>query len=203
MAKLTSGNLALEIRFKEVDEQNWIQYEIFFLYKDQPMIQDSQLKRTNEHWQKRSPGAFKANEHQHDELIDVLQKALDTDEPQFYEPTDPDIVLAVYPNKVFPFLPRNWELIWASEEAIRKVEDHELVREVAGGRLPDDPFTIILMVDVHNYGEEHAYHGQGPALIMIPYRHEVCSFIEALRAEYREFCQIWGIEEPPKPSPNV
>jgi hypothetical protein len=198
MAKLISGNLALEIRYKELDAQNWIQYEIFFLYKDQPMIQDSQLKRIDEHWKNRSPGAFKANEYQHDELISILQKALDTDEAQFYEPTDPDFILAVYPNKVFPFIPRNWELLWASEEAVQEIEDHELVREFAGGRLPDDPFTIILMVDVYNYGEEHAYHCEGPAMILVIRRHELSTFIDMLGAEYKEFCQVWGIEEYPE-----
>ena len=80
-------------------------------------------------------------------------------------------------------------MIWASDEAIQKVLDHELVREVAGGRLPDDPFTIIFMVDVYNYGDEHAYHGEGPAMILVPRRHELRTFLDTLQAEYMEFCQ--------------
>ncbi len=198
MAKLTSGNLAFEIQYKEYDDQHWIQYEIFFLYKDQPMIQDAQLKRINEHWQKRSKSAFRANEYEHDELIEIIQKALDTDEPQFYEPTDPDFILAIYPKKVFPFIPRNWKLVWASDNAIQQAQDHELVRELAGGRLPDDPFTVILMVDIYNYGEEHAYCGEGPALILIPQRHELRLFLEELQKEYAEFCRTWNIPEQPE-----
>ena len=58
MAILQSGNLGLEIRFIEYDSNDWVQYEILFLYKGEPMVQDHQLKRVNEHWQKRSPGAL-------------------------------------------------------------------------------------------------------------------------------------------------
>jgi hypothetical protein len=198
MAKLASGNLAIEIQYKEFDDQDWIQYEIFFLYKGQPMIQDFQLKRVNEHWQNRSPGAFKANEYQGDHLIQTIQKALDTDEPQYYKPTDPDFTLAIYPKKIFPFMPSDWEMVWASDEVIQQAEDHELVREVAGGRLPDDPFTIILMIDVYNFGEEGAYYGEGPALILLPRRNELRKFLNDLQAEYAEFCKTWNIHESPE-----
>jgi hypothetical protein len=195
MAKLSSRNLSLEIRYKEFDDQDWIQYEIFFLYKDQPMIQDAQLKRVNEHWQNRSAGAFKANENERDRMIDMIQKALDTDEPQYYSPTDPDIILAIYPKMIFPFMPSNLELVWASDESIQQAEDHELIREVAGGRLPDDFFTLILMVDIYNYGEEHGYYGEGPALIMMPRRHELRTFLDELQTEYAEFCKTWNIPD--------
>lgn len=196
MAKLKSNNFALEIRYVKLDIENWIQYEILFLYKDQPIIQDALLKRVNEHWRERSFGAFKANECDRDELIDTIQEALDTDEPRYYQPTDPDFIFAIYPNEIFPFMPSNLQLVWSSDEIIQQDEDHELIREVAGGRLPDDLFTLILMVDTYNFGDERAYSSEGPALILLPRRHELRQFLSELKKEYVEFCKTWKIELP-------
>lgn len=196
MAILQSGNLGLEIRFVELDSENWVQYEILFLYKGEPMVQDHQLKRVNEHWQKRSPGAFKANQYGHDGFIPTIRAALDSDQPQSFTPIDPDITLAIYPLRGFPFIASGWELIYQSEEAEQEEQDQALIREVAGGRLPSDPFTIIFKVDMYNYGETMMYHGEGPALILLVRRHELREFCDELEQEYAAFCQRWGIEEP-------
>ena len=196
MAILQSGNLGLEIRFIEYDSNDWVQYEILFLYKGEPMVQDHQLKRVNEHWQKRSPGAFKANQYGRDGFIPTIREALDSDQPQSFTPMDPDITMAIYPLGVFPFIASGWELIYQSDEAEQEEEDRELIREVAGGRLPGDPFTIIFKVDVYNYGETMVYHGEGPALILCVRRHELREFCEELEKEYAAFCRQWGIENP-------
>lgn len=196
MAILQSGILELEIRFIEYDAHNWVQYEILFLYKGEPMVQDHQLKRVNEHWQKRSPGAFKANQFERDGFIPTIRAALDTDQPQAFTPFDPDITMAIYPLGIFPFIASGWELVYQSEEAVQDEQDHELIREVAGGRLPDDPFTIIFKVDVYNYGETIAYHGEGPALILCVRRHVLREFCDELEKEYAAFCRKWGIENP-------
>lgn len=195
MAKLTSGNLSIEIRFLELDEYKWVQYEILFLYKDQPMIQDALLKRVNEHWSKRSLGAFKANEDEGGAggLIETLRKALDTDEMQYYEPLEPDFTLAIYPNMAFPFMKSRYERIYTSERALEKERQREQARVDAGGKLPDDYFTIILMIDLYNFGDEIAYAGEGPALIMMPQRKEVQTFLEEYEQEFCEFCRIWGL----------
>jgi hypothetical protein len=73
MAKLTSGNLALEIRFREVDEAGWVQYEILFLWKNKPIIDDALLKRDNEYWQARNYGALKSNQYERDDLIAKIE----------------------------------------------------------------------------------------------------------------------------------
>ena len=76
MATLNAYNLGLEIRFIELDSNNWVQYEIRFLYKDEPMVVDSQLKRSPEHWAKRSPGAFKANQYGQDGFLPTLWRLI-------------------------------------------------------------------------------------------------------------------------------
>lgn len=192
MAKLISGNLALEIRFIELDANQWIQYEIRFLYKDEPMVQDGQLKRTNAHWQKRSPGAFKVNQYGHDGFIPTLRAALDSDEVESFTPMDPDVTFVVYPRRVFPYLSHIMETDGSDEEEA----DRERIREIAGGQLPDDPVTIICKIDLYNYGEQVVYAGQGPALILLTRRHVVREFLQQLEEEYAEFCTKWNIPSP-------
>jgi hypothetical protein len=195
MAKLTSGNLSIEIRFLELDASKWVQYEIYFLYKDQPMVQDGLFKRINEHWSKRSLGAFKANEDEGEAggLIGTLCKALDTDEMQYYQPIEPDFTLAIYPNMAFPFMESRYERIYTSERALEEERQRAQAREAAGGKLSDDYFTIILMIDLYNFGDEIAYAGEGPALIMMPQRKEVQKFLEDYDQELHEFCRVWGL----------
>lgn len=199
MAILSSYNLGLEIRFIELDSNNWVQYEIRFLYKDEPMAVDSQLKRSPEHWSKRSPGAFLANQYGQDGFLPTLWRALETEQPQFFTPIDPDVTLAIYPRQVFPRVGQEWSLIYRSQEDEQDEQDAALIREVAGALdapLPDDPFTVVLKVDMYNYGHTPMYMGSGPALILLVKRHELLAFTEALQREYDAFCAQWGIEPP-------
>lgn len=198
MAKFVSHNLTLEIRFMEMTSDGWLQYEILFLYNGESIIQDKLLKRNNDYWSARSYGAFKANDYERDSLIQVIQEALDSDEPQFWEPIEPDVVVAIYPHMIFPFMPTKWKLVSVSQSYLESVENHEILREAAGGRLATDPFTIIVFVDIYNFGEESGgYKGDGPALIMCPSRYELMQFMLELRQEYDAFCQQWEIK--PKP----
>lgn len=193
MAKLNSGPLTFEFRFKEYDDHCWIQYEIFFLLHGQPMIADNLLKRYNDHWNNRSPGAFKANEYEHDSLIHTLRRILDSDKPGYWVPTEPDILIGFFPNMVLPFLSADYKIVSIPDEAIQEFHDNELIREVAGGRLPSDPFLMVAMIDVYNFEDVNAYMGKGPALVMTPSRHELRQFLTDLEREYADFCQQWGV----------
>lgn len=51
------------------------------------------------------------------------------------------------------------------------------------------------MVDIFNYGEEHAYCGEGPALVMRLARSQLRQFVHALEQEYEAFCHIWEITD--------
>lgn len=198
MAKLASGNLSIEIRFVELDRSNWIQYEIFFLYKDQPMIQDKLVKRVNLHLSKHSLGAFRANEDADGDaggLIDTLRNALQTEEMQYYVPIEPDFIFAVYPDMAFPFMGSRYIRVWKSEEAQRAEKQQEEDRAAAGGKLPYDLFTVIMMVDVYNFDDEFAYSGEGPAIIMVVTRMDLLKFLEDYEHEFNEFCRIYGLAE--------
>jgi hypothetical protein len=149
------------------------------------------LKRVNEHWSKRSYGAYKANEYRVDTLIPVIRNVLESNEPDYWQPLEPDIVLAIYPEIYFPFLPPKWELVSESEKISRMRETHQLVKDLAG-QLPDDPFTVITLIDAYNFGDTSGYSGVGPALILHASRWQVKNFCDQLQGEYELFCAEYG-----------
>ncbi|MGC9400631.1 MAG: hypothetical protein ACP5HM_16070 [Anaerolineae bacterium] len=86
MAQLVSGELALEIRFQEIDEEGWVQYAISFLWQNESLINNQILKRQNAYWANRGRNGttFKASEFGHDTLIPTLEKVLEIKEPVYW-----------------------------------------------------------------------------------------------------------------------
>jgi hypothetical protein len=194
MAKLTSGNLTLEIRFREFDAAGWVQYEILFLWKNKPIIDDALLKRDSEYWRARNYSAFKANQYERDDLIAKIEKALETNEPAYWQPLEPDVIIAIYPEMFFPFLETKLEILYESE-GFRQQREQREKRKQEIGKLPDDPITLIVFVDVYNFEHSEAYTGEGPALIMCPNRSEMEAFCAELKQEYLYFQRKYKIED--------
>lgn len=196
MARLSRGNLTLEIRFVEY-EQRWVQYEILFLYRDEPLIPDAFLKRINEHWNKRSRGAFKANEYKQDSLIPVLERAIQTDQPQQWTPLEPDVVVKIlrdnYSDTQFDTGRSEIQILEISPELVERAKEAAMVRGLFGGRLPDDVFELTVFIDLYNFGEERGYQGIGPALVITASRRDLETFVTELKAEYAEFCVKWNV----------
>lgn len=186
MAILSSGSFRLEIRMTGRDVEDWIRYEIFFRYKGKSIFDDRILKFRDfsRHWNTRPFGGILGEDCDEDELIKKMQKALDTGEPQYFEALDPGFLVAVYPDKFFPFIPSNRIKVYQSDELRQQQMDIELVRELAGGNLPEDPVTIIVRVDSFNFCDEIAYSGNGPAIILTSTRYKIQQFIDALQLEY-------------------
>ena len=62
MARLGQGYLAL-------DAEGWLNYDIAFLWQNEPIINDAVLKREPQYWADRRPGTFKACSYGGDGLI--------------------------------------------------------------------------------------------------------------------------------------
>lgn len=186
MAILSSGSLCLEIRMTGRDMEDWIRYEIFFRYKGKPIFDDRILKfrDSSRHWNTRPFGGILGEDCDEDELITTMQRALETGEPQYFEALDPGFLVAVYPDRIFPFMPSNRIKVYQSDDLNQQAMDEELIRELAGGNLPGDPVTIIVRVDSFNFGDEIAYSMNGPALILTSTRYDVQQFIDDLQKEY-------------------
>jgi hypothetical protein len=175
MAKLRSDELTLEIKFKPL-EYEWINYDIKFFWKDDIVINDDIIKKEGDWWSKRDYGTFIANDYEKDHLIDTIKKVLETNKAEYWEPLEPDVIMAIYPNIFFPFLKSHWTLIDNGEEKQTENYMHE--------RLGDELFTIIIFIDSYGFKDSKSYSGEGISLHIIVRREDLEKFVSDLEIEY-------------------
>lgn len=195
MAVLKKWDLSFEVVFRELDECLWVQYEIYFRWQGEPIFRDELLKRSPSGWVDRPKGALKANEHHGDSLIAVLEKVLDCNEFDYWQPIEPDIVVGFYPDAYFPFMPSHSKIIYEAEHVKTEALAREKQKRENGGKLPDDTITMVAMVDSYNFKDCVAYEGQGPAFIMTPSRENLEQFLSDLKAEWKLFEVEQRLEE--------
>lgn len=193
MTIMHDGDLSLEIRYREF-EHGWVYYDIWLRWRGEPVLNDAVLKRVNEHWAKRGIGAIKACEHRECGILPLLRRVLEENRADYWEATDPDILLALYPDDMFPFLPSKWRLVYEGPEAKAKREAREQER-AERGPLPDDFLEMLLFVDVYNFEGADAYSGSGLCFRLGPKRVELQTFYEDLRREYLAFREEWRVHE--------
>ena len=195
MAILKYEDLSLDFRYTGFDDkEGWVQYQFYFLWQGEPIVRDEPLKRWGEYWGSRPEGAFLANDYRSDRFVPFLRKVLETGEPEHWEPMDPDVIVAVYPEGFFPFLESHRELVYESFEA-KQAQDARRKLKEEKGKLPDDPFTFIAMVDVYNLQGSDAYYGQGLALHMVVPRIALEAFADELEKEYAEFKERFRVDD--------
>lgn len=189
MAILQSGDLSFDFRYTGF-KHGWIQYQFFFLWKGEPIIRDEALKWRGE----RPQSAFLANADEKDEFLPFLKNLLETDEADYWEPIEPDIIVGIYPDAFFPFLKSHLTLIYESEDSKNKREERRRLKQEKG-KLPDDLYTFISLVDAYNFKEADGYYGQGFSLQMLVTRHQLETFAENLDNEYNEFKKEFMVDE--------
>lgn len=193
MAILKDDDLSLEIQYREF-EFGWVYYDIWPRWRGEPIINDAILKRKNEHWAKRGVGGFNACEIRECGILPLLRRVLETNEADYWEAMDPDILLALYPDEVFPFLPSKWTLVHEAPEVRARREAREQERS-EHGPLPDDCLEVLLFVDVYNFEGASVYYGSGLCLRLRPKRAELQTFYEDLKHEYLAFRDKWKVQE--------
>lgn len=193
MAILKSGELSFDFRYTGF-EYGWVQYQFYFLWRGEPIVKDESLKRWSDYWGGRPASAFLANEDEADGFLPFLRKVLESDEADYWEPIEPDIIVALYPDDYFPFLKSHRTLVYESEETKKKREARRKLKEEKG-KLPDDSYTFIAFVDAYNFKDADAYCGQGFSLHMIVERQEIETFANNLETEYAEFKKLFKVDE--------
>jgi hypothetical protein len=179
MAKLQSDDLTLDIKFMGFKDE-WIEYEIKFYWKDDIIVNDNILKREGEYWGKRSTGAFLANDYEKDFLTGTIRDILRTNEPEYWEPLEPDAIIAIYPGRFFPFLKSHI----IEEETEEKEHEENEKKKQTKGKQPDDIFTIITFIDSYTFKNNMAYSGEGISLHLIVTRENLEKFANELEIEY-------------------
>lgn len=178
MAKLTSDNLTIDIKFNRFEDE-WIAYEISFLWKNDIIVNDDTLKN-DRWWDKRSHGTFLANDYEKDFLIETIKKVLNTNKPEYWEPIEPDAKIAIYPERYFPFLKDHWIPIEETDEKIIQAENGEQDTNTSKYEL----FTIIAFIDTYNFKDSSSYSSEGISLHLIVTRKDLEKFVTDLEIEY-------------------
>lgn len=181
MAKLQSDNLTLEVKFNSFENQ-WINYDIRFYWKDDIIVNDNILKREGKWWSKRNYGTFIANDYEKDHLIDTIKKILKTNKAEYWETLEPDVTIAIYPEKFFPFLESHWTLIDNDKE--------EQIENEIQERFEDDLFTIIFFIDSYGFKDSESYSGEGISLHMVVRREDLEKFVSDLEIEYNKLMNV-------------
>ena len=185
MAVLSVGDLSLEIAYRDF-EGGWVNYDIWLRWQGEPVINDAILKRQGEYWGKRGIGAISASADGECGVLPLLRRVIETQKSDYWEPIDPDILLAVYVDGSFPFLPSKWVLIEESPQQKAEREERTLAREKSGPLL-DDLVEIILFADIYNFSGAEAYAGDGFCFRLTPTYAALQNFYGDLRGEYVAF----------------
>lgn len=194
MAKLSSDSLVFEYKYKGFHLPAWIEYEFFFWWDGESIVNDVILKRWSDYWGNRSKSALLANDYGGDGFIDVLERVLDTNKPDYWQPMEPDVLFAIYPEMYFPFLPSERRVIWESDKFKQEREARQRLKELHG-KLPDDLITLIFFVDTYNFRNCGAYSGDGISLHMVVKRDALEWFRLELKKEYAEFKARFNVDE--------
>jgi hypothetical protein len=191
MAKLQSDNLTLEIKF-DIFEEDWIAYEISFLWKNDLIVNDGILKKSR-WWDRRKYGTFLANDYKADSLIETIRNCLVTNRPEYWEPIEPDAKIGIYPEIYFPFLKDHWVTVEETGEEVLQAEEQQKLSEEQSELSKDEIqtskyelFTIIAFIDSYNFEGCSSYSSEGISLHIIATRKELETFVIDLETEYNE-----------------
>lgn len=187
MAILSSEKLSLEIRFREIDAQQNVQYDTWIRYDGKAVINPGILKRDDAYWNNRISDGLRASDGMDDRLIPTLQEALETNQPRSWQPVESGFSLYVYPEIFFPPTSQeDFERPFRLEYFPDSTEKPPEQRSAAGGKLPNDLINIYVPVDLFNFSGTHSYGGTGLAMHLCVYRWEVEDFLDDLKYEYAE-----------------
>jgi hypothetical protein len=193
MAKLFAESLTLEITFTGFEAGD-VQYEIAFLFEGESIINDAILKRSSNYWNSRRPGVFLVRDYEKDYLVKTIEKVLETNQPGYWEPYEPDVVLAIYPEMHFPFLRSHYQVIRMNSKAKEEVERRER-EKLEKGKLSDDLMTLACFIDAYNFRNTNSYCESGIALHLTVERKDLEAFGLELKKEYAHFKEVFKPEE--------
>ena len=187
MAVLKEDNLSVEIKFTGYT-YGWVYYEFRFFLGVSPVF-NPDIHENN---------FFSANEHGGDSLIPTLEEALSEDKSIEWEPTEPDMWIDVEYRKK-----RGWEnykpsvedkSVFVSNEYKERLKKVDEERKKAGGKLPDDYFSLTFFVDslrLKNPDQKvGGYSGDGIALRVTVTREKLEAFVRELKADYQRFLEL-------------
>lgn len=177
MAILSSGTIKFEFQYSRKGHY-WIDHRVRVTKNDSPLIADHVLKDYSDDY----PEIILSDEFETDSFIPFLKKVTDKNQADYWEPEDPNIIVALYPDMYFPFLKPHGEVIYESEQLIAQREARQKLKKEKE-KLHDDTFTMIIFFDEFNFKDVSLYSSQGISFHLIVTRLMLERFISDLEEE--------------------
>jgi hypothetical protein len=177
MAILSSGTIKFEFQYSGKGHY-WIYHSVRVTKNDSPLIADHVFKEYSDEY----PDIILSDEFEIDSFIPFLKEVTDKNQADYWEPEEPKIIVALYPDMYFPFLKPHGEVIYESEQLKAQRESRQKLKKEKG-KLPDDTFTMIIFFDEFNFNDVSLYSSQGISFHLIVTRIMLERFISDLEVE--------------------
>lgn len=185
MAVIQNGDLSLEIGYRDF-EFGCVTYDVTLRWRGEPVLNDAILKRSTEYWANRGIGSIKCDSDSECGVLPLLQRVLETNKGDFWEPDDPDIRLIIHPGSAFSFLETGARVQAATPEENAHIEVFERERRERKPT-PGDCWEVIVFIDAYNFVGSRGYYGTGPCFCLAATREDLQRFYTDLQQEYRLF----------------
>lgn len=188
MAILRSYDFELKMPLRW-DEKEGVVYDLTFLWRGVPIVNDMVIKRSNEWWNQAKPSSFFFTEYAKLRPVEFFKSMLESVESDFLEPVDPDIRITINPIHAFP-VDRSHVIYEAEDAKEKRIKREEQKKRL--GKLPDDLFEIEFFLDIYNFSNCSAYSGDGISFKFLTYRADIESFVDQLEAERKEIVSMYA-----------
>jgi len=183
MATISEDLMTVKIDYADRIGAEWIEYRLLIQWDDAPVLNDAILKRNAWDREDLSWGMIRVFDDMPCRLLAVLDAVSRTGQPACWEPHDQDIVLAVYPDRRFPFREGLPPFSPASQGMAADPEAEETTtaaQDVA-------EYDLVLFLDSDLLQRRIGYGGPHVGIRLSVSCHDLAAFQRALRAEYARF----------------
>lgn len=179
MATITSGNFSFEIRYRNIDADDCIQYEAWLRFNHRPIINPAILSHGDSIHAR--DGSIDGID---DQLIPTLQSALETNQPRAWQAVEEGFSLYIYPDTHFPPV--------SKEDFDTSINIHiQKIRKALNVSLPDPSIYLYIQVDAVNLIAEERRSPCSLGIVLQVQRSEVQAFIDDLKYEYTDLLRLY------------
>jgi len=183
MAIIADGKLGMEIGFRKTQDEEFVEYDIRFLWQGEPMMRREILKVGNDYWSGRLDGGFRADDHGSDTLIPALRSALEHSTAGYWEPIEPWVTLYFFPGITLDDLPLLWACAVGEPQTQAQQGYLHRLRAERRSTKAEDLWLLVARVDAMNFKDEDMFSGAGPALSVQVERQQLERFVDDLEQE--------------------
>jgi hypothetical protein len=193
MAKLFDKETgqSLEVLFRQVGDSA-VFYDFYLRWRGKPLLNPKIFKSG---WaDQQHIGLLAADDLQGECLLPAIRKALDTNMPENWYPTEPDVSITIFPPAWQALDMSTLRLVAFGTKAQQAHQLRQLRAEVKRPKKPLDQFEVWVEVDAHVLEQKGEILGPGVAVCITATRETLEKFYRKLRKEYVAACKRFCVE---------